>query len=184
MYDEGTYRVKVLSQEMGESQNGNVQFILTIQPIAEKVLDGTLYECPKPTPGREPRIFLTFTDKTIDWVTASLRHIGFKENSFSKLDPTAAGYQSLVDVEFEASCTHDEYNGHRKENWQILRGKTQVKPAEPKKLRELDARFGNVLSGTPVNKDALAPAESAKKPEPAMAGVQGDARAPGVEIPF
>jgi hypothetical protein len=36
-------------------------------------------------------------------------------------------------------------------------GKTQVKPVQPKVLRELDARFGRVHSETPVNRAALPP---------------------------
>ncbi len=54
-YDEGTYRVKIIGQEMGESNNGNVQLMLTIVPVAEKLpSDGQWYECIKPHEGREP----------------------------------------------------------------------------------------------------------------------------------
>jgi hypothetical protein len=122
---------------------------------------------------------LTFTEKTIDWVTASLRHIGFTASSFSKLDPSVEGYQNLAGIEFEASCSHDSYNGKEKENWQILRGKTQVKAPEKAKLRELDAKFGSVLRGTPVNTAALPPSPPL---QPAVAGASSNGKP--ADVPF
>lgn len=171
-FEQGTYRVMILSQEMTESKNGHPQMILTIKPIGEKMADGKFYECNPPLPGREPRVYLTFTDRTIDWVTATLRHIGFSAASFAKLDPCVEGYQNLAGIECEATCTHDSSSGVKRENWSILRGKTQVKPVQPKVLRELDARFGRVLSGTPVNRAALPPASqpARSQAEPTVIG--------------
>ena len=186
-YDQGTYRIQILSQEMTESKNGHPQLILTIKPVGEKLADGKYYECVVPMAGREPRVYLTFTDRTIDWVTATLRHIGFAATSFAKLDPSVEGYQSLAGIECEAACTHDASSGVNRENWSVLRGKTHgQKPVQPKVLRELDSplKFGRVLAGTPVNWSALPSLEPSASRQPVGAGVRSSASNDSDEIPF
>ena len=74
---------------------------------------------------------------------------GFAAASFAKLDPSVEGYQSLAGIECEAACTHDASSGVNRENWSILRGKTQVKPVQPAALRvNSTPSLASVLAGT------------------------------------
>ena len=168
LYDRGLYRVRIDNQQLGESQNGNPQIVLTFTPLGQyDMKDNSLFTCPS-----EARsAFMTITDNTIDFILETLRHLGFQGNSFAQLDPDTTGFHDFRGVECDAYCKHDEYEGKTKEKWNISRGKVtlNVKPLEKKDLRALDAKFGKKLKATPAatNGPTKAPPARGQAPAPA-----------------
>jgi hypothetical protein len=147
LYDPGLYRVRIENQQLGETTNGNPQFVLTFTPLGEHDLkDNTLLACPS-----LPRsAFMTITDNTVDFVLETLRHLGFQGTSFAQLDPSTEAFHDFKGIECDAYCKHEEYDGKTKEKWNISRGKgsVNVKPLEKKSIRALDAKFGKKLLAT------------------------------------
>lgn len=144
-YQQGRYRVRVAAQSFSASKNNSPQFVLLVTPIGH-------YNQGRPGGGLEVcdnyerTIFLTITDKSIDFVIDKLAAIGFDGRSFTELNPETPNHVSLVGIEFDATCKHDEYQGVLREKWDV--STMAVSPGEPldgSALRKLDARYGSKL---------------------------------------
>lgn len=144
MHEPGRYHAEIVGQQMAESSNGNPQLILVIRLLGK--LDPADPETMHHCPADERRVFMTITQKTIDFVLRDLKALGFSKSSFSFLDPNTDGYHDFRGTEVDVSCQHDTYQGEVKEKWQLaLNGGFEAKPLDKKNLRKLDSLFGKKL---------------------------------------
>ena len=115
----------------------------------------------------ERSVFMSLTEKTVDFVKRNLRQLGFTGDSMSQLDPRHPQHQSFEGQELEFWCGHDEYNGQTKEKWSISspRKGVEIQELDGKKARALDALFGSALK---ENKRELAKqsGDPSIKPQP------------------
>lgn len=149
-YEPGKYLGIVSEQAFSESSKGNKQFILRCKIVGKYDEEGTLCEFPSQRV-RDRNIFMTITDKTVDFVIDALRSIGYEGNTFSGLDPQTPGFHNFASHEVPLYCSHEEYNGNWQERWRIDNGSgggLNVKPLDSKGVRSLDAMFGKALKAT------------------------------------
>lgn len=140
---EGKYRIRLKEHVMSESKNGNPQIAIQFDVIGVYGPNGE-YSQHAPF---ERTMFLTITDKTVDWIMETLRAIGFMGKSFTELDTQQPNHHSFAGVEVDAWCKHDEYDGKTREKWNISRGAgaSLPKPSDRSSLRKLDALYGSYL---------------------------------------
>jgi hypothetical protein len=84
------------------------------------------------------------TPKTIDWVLADLRAVGFDKDGFTYLDPEVPGAVNLFDREIDVVCDHESYDGSVRERWSIYREPARKRVARGD-LEQLDAQFADKL---------------------------------------
>jgi hypothetical protein len=111
------YWGRVSDQKLSESKQGNPQIVLEFELqgiIDPSEPDGQLEYC---APGKRT-VWLTITDKTIDFVKRDLERLGFT-GAPSQLDPDDARFVSLVGKEVELSCKSELYSGNPREKWSI-----------------------------------------------------------------
>jgi hypothetical protein len=135
-YAEGTYVCRIKSQEMSTTKNGNLQLM-----IAFTVLGTPDPENPenylKNVGENTRRVWLVFTEKTMEFCLEHLATLGWFGESLSELDPANAGFHSFRDRVADFYCKHEERNGIPSERWFV--GRKPVKAARQEKVRELDA---------------------------------------------
>lgn len=180
-YDVGLYLGQVTAQAMGETKNGNTQFVLTFNVLGK--IDQTepdkLIQCKQ----GQRSVFMVFTEKTIEFLVEQLQSIGFHKPSFSFLDPSRPDHQSFIGQEIEVWCAHKEYEGNPREQWSISNGGggLNLKPAQPASIRKLDAMFGAKLKGAASESTK---ASKAKQAAPVTNTEAVEAAAGGEDIPF
>jgi len=170
-FDEGRYRGRVASQALGESSKGNPQFVLSFDLLGryDTAAAEGLAECE----AYERTMWLTITDKTVEFIADDLSALGFTGGSFGRLDPNHTNHQSFVGQEVDVFCEYDVWQDVRRERWRLSSGGGfVVKPLDADKVRTLDALFGSALKPAPA-----AAADELTK-EAAATVVTGD------EIPF
>jgi len=191
MYDNGTYKVKIVDQSIGENNNGNPELRLTIQPLGiyfdDMEPDGTKKKslCDQDYPFTRT-VFLALTDGTMGtpdqpgWVAHTLKFLGFTGESLSQLDKDHPQHISLIGIEADATNQIENYKGKDREKWNFLRGTGQQQQRALAKdaLRQLDAKFGKVLKAVQTAKTN--PRPPLASPVPAFAG----ASRAGEDIPF
>ena len=163
-YEVGRYYGRVTRQAMGETSNGNAQFVLSFLILGKVNLadpGGELLACPQ----GERSIYRAITENTIDFVMDDLRALGYTKPSFKYLDPETPGFVDFTGKELEFFCSHEADNrdgrsGELREKWGIARAKSQVKPLDAKKARGLDALFGKQLKALAAD---AAPSTAAPK---------------------
>jgi hypothetical protein len=101
---------------------------------------GELGACPAETRTYTKAI----TEKTIDWVIADLKAIGYDRDGFRYLDPEVPGAVNLFGREIDLDCDHEVYDGKARERWSIHRERTREKVGRDE-LARLDAEFGEKL---------------------------------------
>jgi hypothetical protein len=65
--------------------------------------------------------------KSVAWLIADLKAIGYDKESFRFLDPEVEGAVNLFGREIEVTCTHEVYQGVERERWSITGGEARVK---------------------------------------------------------
>lgn len=165
-YEVGRYYGRVTRQAMGETSNGNAQFVLSFLILGKVNLadpGGDLLTCPQ----GERSVFRTITDKTIDYVIEDLKALGYTKPSFKYLDPGTPGFEDFTGKELEFFCDHkldnrDDHQGELREQWGIARASSgpKVNPLDAKKARGLDALFGKQLKSLAAD---AAPSTAAPK---------------------
>lgn len=171
----GRYMAKVTWQAMSESSNGNPQLILKFMPtgmIRENDTENleVCYEL-------EQTVWITFTEKSMDFAAEQLAAIGFTGNSFRQLDPQILGHQSFVGDMIQVFCEHNVWEGTKRDRWGVVTTASAPKPIATEKYSKLDAIFGKYLK------------RKAEDPKAAVAEMQKDIEAvadkpPADEIPF
>lgn len=152
MYDAGKYWCKVTNQQLGKTNTGKSQFVLSFD-VQGKVNQSDPEGDLEPCDNYERSIFRTITPKTVEWLFDDIEHlcergeIEFALDGFEFLNPATDGYLDLTGVEFEAECKHETYENKPKERWSISTGGggLSVDPLDDKGVRELNAMFGKQL---------------------------------------
>lgn len=166
-YQPGRYWGRIVAQAIGMTSKNNPQFVLTFKVIGKVNPEDPDGELLPVSEQYERSIFKVITDKTIDYVMEDLQKLGFDRETFKELDPNTPGFQSFVGNELAFYCDHDTYEGTVREKWGLARDGSglQIKPLEPKQMRELDSLFGKHLKKMvkakpvkPATPSAVAPA--------------------------
>jgi hypothetical protein len=146
-YEPGRYACKVTEQALGEAKTGNTQFVLRFTVLGKvDPADPSRYI---PAAAQYERtMYRAITEKTVPYLIEDLKTLKFKGGSFSDLDPNNPGFHDFTGLDFDGWCKHEkDQQGQMREKWGVARtsGPLEVKPVEPKKLRELDNLFGKQL---------------------------------------
>lgn len=177
-YEPGKYRVLVLEQAWDKAQSGADQLVLKFRVNAKIEDDGSgeTYEAVL-SHNYERRIFLTFTENSIDYIVKKLRYAGFTGSSFEEL--------SLAGAELVAECKHEARDNQQREKWDL----PWAMASAPLKSDSSIARKVNTLFGRALKSGASAGAAVAATTaqRPLAAAVPGGApRVPDDDegIPF
>lgn len=177
-YAVGAYVCEAISQALGETSSGNMQFVLRFKVLGTP--DPANPENYMALPQQfERTAYMVINANTIEFVMGQLEALGFDRESFRYLDPKTPGFQDFTGVVFDGWCKHDEYNGETKEKWNVStkNGALEVKPVDAAKVRQLDALFAAQLKkGAKKNGTAT--------PKPAAAPVPAPAVAADDDVPF
>lgn len=183
-FEDGRYRMRVISQGFGERDNGTQFFFLECEPLAQ-IKGGEAYE---PLDKYPRTIKLAVTEKAAKYVADKLTNLGWPSGMmWSNLDPNVKGCHSFVDQEIEAVCeSKPSSNGDGKiyENWDLPFGNRESIVSDASISRKLDAAFG--LATPKAARPAAKPQPRklpAKATVPAAAG-NGASAESGDDIPF
>lgn len=192
MYEQGNYWCKITNQQLGESKEKKTpQWVLTFDVVGKinpADPEGELIGCDQ----YERSIFRVITDKTVDYLIEDVKRLceraGIKPVllGFEYLDPKTPGFLDFKDVEFEAYCKHDTYEGKTREQWGISRGSKglEVTPLDDNGVRNLNAMFGRHLKslGGGSTQRPMSRSAPASKADAVASGVHPDS--PPDDIPF
>lgn len=146
-YAAGRYACKVTDQALGEAGTGNPQFVLRFLVLGlVDPADPSKYL--PATQQFERTHYRVITDKTVQYLLEDLKLLGFKGESFKALDPNNDGFHDFRGLDIDMWCGHEnDREGKPREKWSVARqgSKFEVKPLEPKKVRDLDNLFGKQL---------------------------------------
>ncbi len=145
-YAVGKYACKVIEQALGESSKGNPQFVMRFKVLGLVDPEDPAKFIPA-SQQHERTYYKSITEKTIEYFVSDLKSLGFKGSSFKELDPTMPTYHSFVGLDIDMWCNHKkDLNDELREEWMVARtaGPLEVKPIEPKKLRDLDNMFASI----------------------------------------
>ena len=140
----GPYSVRIKSANLTEAKTGTPQVQIQMEILKYKGKDS------HPFTGRlDPICFLAITDQTMKgesgqggWVKQTLEYLGFN-GDFDTIN------EQLIDIECDAFCSHEEFNGEDRERWTINRDDGQginTKPADKKKVRSLKTKYGKMFT--------------------------------------
>ncbi len=137
----GTYRGKITRWGVGKAGTGTPQLSVTVQ-ILGKVDTSDSESGLLPAPNYERTIFRAITEKTIDYVIADLRRLGYDRDGFADAQPESPTAFDFFGIECNVVCEHDSYQGKAKERWSFGGGTFEQVPLEPNVVKSLDALFG------------------------------------------
>jgi hypothetical protein len=135
-YPPGASKARVTDQGYTKSKNGNPMFFLQFQVLEQVGADGTARACPQ----LERTYFKALTEKTIGWLCSDLKAIGVELDKPWQLDPQAEGAINLIGREITAYCAHADYQGEKREQWDIRPSGCLKLGADD--IRKLDDVFG------------------------------------------
>lgn len=143
-YEPGKYRVLVLEQAWDKAKSGAEQLVFKIRVNAkiEDANDGTgeTFDAAL-AHNYERRIFLTFTENSIDYIVKKLRYAGFSGASFEELNLTGS--------ELVAECQHDTRDGKTGEKWDLPWASASAPlKTDANIARKVNTLFGRALKGT------------------------------------
>jgi len=173
-YEPGRYWGTITSQQLGESSNGNPQFILRFEVLGKINLADPEGELVAVTQNLERTIYRAITDNSIDWILQDLEQLGFTGASFAELDPGNEVFQDFSGQEIPIRCEHDTYQGTVREKWSIGVAPSAAKPLEPKAIRQLDSMFGKALRALPKAKQAVRETGTPKSAPPPVDDVDAN----------
>ena len=191
-FAQGRFHCKVVGQFLSAAKSGNEQFALQFEPIGQinpADPEGELLNCPV---GKSRTMYRAITPKTIDWLKKDLKYlcerggITPRFTSFADLCPNTPGFTDFTNIEFEAWCDHETYEGKTREKWNIASGSAEAKPLEPAAMRKLDALFGKELkslSGEPAKPAGRTVAQK-KQPATVPPRDESENTTPDLDIPF
>ena len=142
-FDPGRYRGRIRDYGVMQSQVGNQHptvFITFDLVDRHDSTTGELEHCPTAT----RTYFKAITPRTIDWVLADLKTIGYDRPGLEYLDPETPGAADLFDREIDVVCEHETYEGQPRERWSIYRERIREKVRRGD-LARLDTQFGEQI---------------------------------------
>lgn len=162
-YAEGRYLCEIVDQGLSTAKSGNMQIVFKV-----KVLEGT--QPARDVKQYERSIYLTVTEKTMEYLVPKLQALGYHRDALRFLDLSQSQHHDLRGQQAEIFCKHEEGNdGNLREKWDIA--SSQSKPLDlvapdSKVLRQLDALFGRqVKNSGGVVKPVAAKAAPADEPQ-------------------
>jgi hypothetical protein len=158
--DRGRYCGSIREYGVTQSQAGQQHptVFITFELIGRyNPTTGELEACP----AISRSYFKAITPKTIGWLLADLKAIGYDRPSLEYLDPETPGAANLFDVEIEVDCEHETYEGQVRERWSIHREQRRERIRRDA-LARLDMQYADQI------KRVLGSAQGALPP-PAMA---------------
>jgi hypothetical protein len=138
----GRYRGRIRDYGVEQSQAGQQHPTVFIAFDLVGQYDpttGELLSCP--TANRT--YFKAITNKTIGWLLADLKSIGFTQG-FEYFDPETPGAADLFDREIDVVCEQESYDGQTRERWSIYRERTRERVRRDV-LASLDAQYGDQI---------------------------------------
>jgi len=97
-----------------------------------------------PCPAASRTYYKAITPKTIGWLLADLKAIGYDKPGLEYLDPEVPGAADLFGREVDLVCEHETYDGQVRERWSIHRERTREKIGR-EGLARLDALYGDQI---------------------------------------
>jgi len=155
MLPEGKYRAQITDYGVMQSRQGAnhptvfVTFKLLAGPEAEPLGGRSLY-------GVMRTYYRAITPKTMRWVRAELKAIGYDRDELKYLDAEAEGAVDLFGRDIDVVCRHEEYDNNTRERWSIDCGPAHVK-LSAEDLERLDEQFAaQAALETPPGNPSLA----------------------------
>lgn len=143
----GLYVGEIAEQGMEFAKTGNPQIVLKCKVISKVNDDGT-YEA---VPGDVFRtIWMTLTEKTVDWVAEDLKACGFTGKP-SQIQLDGDDPISIVGTEVKLWAKQEKgLDGQPRERWSIStpRETRPVTPVSTMDASRIDAQFGNTFGST------------------------------------
>jgi hypothetical protein len=139
----GKYRGRILDYGVTQSQSGQQ---LPTAFVAFEILGqyesttGELQQCPP----ESRTYFKSISPKTIGWLLADLKAIGYDRPGLEYLDPEVPNAANLFDREIDVVCEHETYDGRTRERWSIHREVTREKIGR-EGLARLDTLYGDQI---------------------------------------
>ncbi len=144
-FQEGTYVCRIKSQELSTTPNGNLQLMLSFGVLGTPDPENPANYL-RTTHEQTRRLWLYFTEKTMDFALEHLAILGWHGESLSELDARNAGFHSFRDQVVDLWCRHEGEHPNIRERWQVAkRPPMQVKDD---KVRELDKLLQQHRKGT------------------------------------
>ncbi len=143
-YDIGLYVGVVQSQAVTKASTGTPQFTMRVKILGYP--EGNTYV---PVDKQYERtIYMAITEKTVPFVTETLKAMDYKGSSFSQLDPGHPNHVSFVGEQVTLWCGHKpDAQGNLRESWMVSKPR-EIEALPDRELRKLDALFGKALKST------------------------------------
>jgi hypothetical protein len=142
-FDEGTYRGCIKNYGVMRSQVGKLFPTAFIEfDVIGQYDPSTGQIVPRPPATRSYR--KAITPKTVGWLAADLKAIGYDRPDLASFDPEAPGAVDLFGREIDVDCEHEVYQGQTRERWSIHREINREKLRRDD-LASLDAQFGDTF---------------------------------------
>ena len=162
-FAQGVYVAEITQQGLSKAQTGNMQIVLRCKILGVPTNDGSY----QPEVNQYERtVYLTITDKTIDFIADALENLGYEGDGFGPIDPSHARHQSFVGKQVDLYCKHEkDQSGVLREKWQLNRevGGLKVEAVESKEVRKLDQLYGKSLKRNSSRATPLPPVAAAVK---------------------
>ena len=132
MYTPGLYKVKTTDQGYTKSSQGTPEFFLTFLVLAQVGAGGKCQQF-------ERTYYQALTDNTIGFFIKKLKAIGVEIDRLERLNPQALeGAVNLIGREITANCSHSEYEGKTREQWDLIpSGRKKLSVEEVRKLDDI-----------------------------------------------
>lgn len=157
MLPSGKYRACVVDYGVYQASTGQ-QFLtvfVDFRLLGRYNPSGQLEDCPP----EERSLYRAITEKTIRWVLADLKAIGFDRDSFTFFDPETPGAVNLYGREIEVVCDHEDYQGSPRERWAVRRDRAREKVGSAE-LARLDALYAEDIARVLGNGETAVTASS------------------------
>jgi hypothetical protein len=163
--DPGRYRGRIRDYGVTQSQSG--QQLPTVFVAFDLIgqydpTTGELRTCPAGT----RTYYKGISPKTIGWLLADLKQIGFDQPGLEYLDPETPGAANLFDREIDVVCEHETYEGQTRERSSIYREQRRERIRRDD-LARIDVQYADQI------KRVLGTTQSAE-PAPAVTEVNND----------
>jgi hypothetical protein len=136
-YSPGVYHARVTDYGFTKTIDGEPKFFLQFLVLKKVGTDGIARECEQ----AQRHYYRVLRDSTIRWIRYDLRAIRVEFEKPSQLDPQIEGAVNIIDREITVFCSHAEYKGETREEWD-LRPRVGMKMSV-EEVRNLDDIFGN-----------------------------------------
>ena len=153
-YDQGLHIGQIVSHNLGKANTGTPQIVLRVKILGIPKVDGT-YEAFKFQ--NERTIFISLTEKTVDFVIPQLEAMGFDGASIDQLDPENPKAVNLAGNQVDLWCKHEkDQKGELRERWNVSTPREAIvtEKLDAKEVRQLNTLFGKALKKGPPPKTA------------------------------